>query len=371
MACLHSLPCTIMRGGTSKAVFIEINDLPSDKEKWEKIICSLFGSPDARQINGLGGADPLTSKVALIGPPSRLNADVDYTFGQVSITDQKVDFKGNCGNISSAVGPYAIEHGYVNIVSPVTEVKIHNTNTGKIIKAYVPIKDGKVEYCGDYQIDGVPGKAARIDLDLTETKGAVTGKLLPTGNLRDYFNVPGLGKIECSVVDYANPVVFLRATDVGLTGLEQPVDVDSDPILLEKLESIRGTVAAYIGLCQEASLATIKTPALPLLAFVSSPQDQQNISINSRIMFMQTMHKTYSVTATVATGVAIKLKGTIPEEVANKNKFGEKIIIGHPRGCIDIKVRGKFIGKDWKIEQIIIGRTARKLMEGLSYYILS
>jgi hypothetical protein len=358
-----------MRGGTSKGIFIEIKHLPSDKGQWEKIICALFGSPDRRQINGLGGADPLTSKVALIGPPTRPDADVDYTFGQVSITAHKVDFKGNCGNISSAVGPFAIEHGYVKPLSPVTEIRIHNTNTGKLIKSYVPVENGKVKYSGEYQIDGVPGKAARIELDFADTRGAGTGKLLPTGNLRDYLNVPGIGKLECSIVDYANPVVFIRAADLGLTGREQPPEIDSNSALTEKLEAIRGAAAALIGFCKDAHSSKEESPARPQLAFVSPPNGNDTVTINSRLMFMQVMHKAYSLTATICTGVAVSLTGTIPAEVAGEI-IDNKIIIGHPAGCIDVIVKAQNKGSDWIIEKAIVGRTARKLMEGIAYYML-
>lgn len=367
---LVAIPCTLMRGGTSKAVFIETRYLPAEPECREAIICALFGSPDRRQIDGLGGADPLTSKVALIGPAGRPDADVDYTFGQVAITERQVDWRGNCGNITAAVGPYAIEHGYVTPVSPMTEVRIHNTNTGKVLREYVPVVDGRVKYRGDYRIDGVPGTAARIDIDFSSTRGAVTGRLLPTGNQRDELEVPGVGQVQCSIVDIANPVVFLRAADLGLTGREQPAEVDGDPALLEKLELIRGAAAARIGLCRDATTARTETPSVPLLAFMSTPADAEPVTINSRLMFMQVMHKTYSGTATICTGVAVNLEGTIPAELARRDRPGHSVIIGHPAGSIDVKVKVRQQGDDWEIEEALLGRTARKLMEGTAYYLV-
>lgn len=182
--------CAILRGGTSKGIFLHENDLPRDRVLRDRMILAIFGSPDVRQIDGLGGADPLTSKLAIIGPSSRPDADVDYTFGQVSIKEPLIDYSGNCGNISAAVGPFAIDEGLVRAQEPVTYVRIHNTNTGKIIVAEVPVQNGKAKVTGDYQIDGVPGTGAKIMLDFAGTAGAATGRLLPTGRPIDVLDVP-------------------------------------------------------------------------------------------------------------------------------------------------------------------------------------
>jgi len=182
---MTALRCSIVRGGTSKGIFLRENDLPKDRALRDRVILAVFGSPDLRQIDGLGGADVLTSKLAVIGPPTREDADVDYTFAQVSFTDAFVDRKGNCGNISSAVGPYAIDEGLVAAKEPFTDVRIHLTNSGSILTAKVPVYEGKAAVQGDYAIDGVPGTGARIDLDWSGVCGAVTGKLLPTGNVTD------------------------------------------------------------------------------------------------------------------------------------------------------------------------------------------
>ena len=182
---MEALRCAIVRGGTSKGVFIMRNELPADPALRDKAILAIYGSPDLRQIDGLGGADTLTSKLAIIGPPTREGADVDYTFGQVSITDPFVDYGGNCGNISSAVGPFAIDMGLVEPVEPVTTVRIHMTNTGSILAAQVPVRNGKAAVEGDFAIDGVPGTGARITLDWSDVVGGITGRLLPTGSPKD------------------------------------------------------------------------------------------------------------------------------------------------------------------------------------------
>ena len=215
---MNKLQCSIFRGGTSKGVFIREENLPQDKEKWDDILLSVMGSPDIRQIDGLGGATSTTSKVAIISKSDKEDYDVNYTFAQVSIDKAIVSYKGNCGNISSAVGPFAIEQGLVDITSPETVVRIYNTNTKKVIYSHVQTPNGEVEYDGDFSIAGVPGTASVIKLAFKDPAGAMTGKLLPTGNVVDVIDVPGYKPVEVSLVDSSNPLVFVKASDVGLTG---------------------------------------------------------------------------------------------------------------------------------------------------------
>ena len=235
----RKIPCVIQRGGTSKGVYLHEENLPKDPEKRQKVILAIFGSPDIRQIDGLGGADPLTSKCAIIRPSERPDADVDYTMAQVGITDPLIDFRGNCGNISSGVGPFAIDEGLVEVQEPETVVHIFNTNTQRILKAYVTTQEGKSKYTGDYAIDGVPGKGSKILLDYSATGGTLRGKILPTGNPLDVISVPTVGDIEVSVVDAANPTCFLRPEVVGLSGMEGPFDQKVTKAL-DKIELIRG-----------------------------------------------------------------------------------------------------------------------------------
>lgn len=364
------IPCVIMRGGTSKGVYILGNDLPKDREKRDKVILSIFGSPDSRQIDGLGGADPLTSKVAVIDRSDREGIDVDYTFGQVDIHSAFVDYSSNCGNISSGVGPYAITQGLVKAVEPVTAVRIYNTNTDKVFIAEVPVVRGKPAEAGDYKIDGAPGTGARIGLNMAGTVGAVTGRLLPTGNPVDEIEVEGFGRLEVSMVDAASPMVFVRAGDIGLQGAESPTQIDSDPGILELLEKIRCIAAEKMGIADRVT-AHEKVRAIPMVAFISSPREYQShttgetitadrIDFVSRVMFMGIMHKTYSGTATVCTGCAAMIPGTIVNRAMGDKGSDAVVRIGQPAGFIecDMSVR------DGVIKRAVLGRTARRIMEG-------
>lgn len=371
----RKLRTTIYRGGTSKGIYLHASDLPKEKELKDQVILRLFGSPDVRQIDGLAGADPLTSKLAIIEPSAREDADVDYTFAQVSFKSAVVDYSGNCGNISAGVGPFAVDEGLVRVVEPVTTVRIHNTNTGKIIVADVPVYEGKASICGDYKIAGVPGTGARVALDFADTAGAATGKVLPTGNAIDEIEIEGFGKLEVSIVDAANPVVFVRAKDLNLTGIETPAQVDGNPELCTLLENIRGKAAEMIGMVDEAAKAIDVCPAFPMIAFVSAPQEYtdfttgntiavENVDLVSRLMFMQVMHKTYAGTGTICTGTAAKIPGTVVNEALRPDAMEKDLInIGHPAGIIDIEVRVN-TEDGIQLERAAIGRTARRIMEG-------
>ncbi len=371
---------TIMRAGTSKGIFINEADLPKDEKKRTQRILKIFGSPDIRQIDGLGGADPLTSKLAIIGPATREDADVDYTFGQVSYVAPTIDYSGNCGNISSGVAPYAVDEGLVKVTEPYTTVRVHNTNTGKILVEKVKVEDGMTVVDGDYAIAGVPGTSEKIEIDFSDTAGSKTGKLLPTGNTIDKMTVNGVGEIEFSLVDAANPVVFVRAKDLGLTGIETPSQIDKDERILKILEQIRGNAAIIIGAAKNLEDALKNSPAFPMVAFVSEAQtyndfttgkviDEKTVDFVSRLMFMQVMHKTYAGTGTICTGSAARIKGTIVNEVMEaKDRGKEQIInIGHPAGIIDIDVAAHEENKEWKLDKAAINRTARRIMDGYCY----
>lgn len=367
------IPCTIMRGGTSRAIFLKANDLPDDPALRDAVILAIFGSPDVRQIDGLAGADPLTSKLAIIGPPSRPDADVDYTFGQVSIDAAMVDYNGNCGNISSAVGPFAVDESLVPAREPVARVRIHNTNTRKILYADVQIRNGKARVSGDFAIAGVPGTGAPVQLDFSGTAGAVSGKALPTGNPADVIQT-SRGPLEISLVDVANPCVFVHAHSVGLAGTEGPGEINGDPALLRFLEEIRAAACMMLGMAASPEEALRKCPAIPLLAVVGEPAayvdfttgrriDKEDVDLVARMMFMQVLHKAYAGTGTACTAAAAKIPGTLVNRVIPDVESKTSIRIGHPSGVIPA------IGgyRDGRVEKASFIRTARRIMDGYAY----
>ena len=312
----------------------------------------------------------------MIGPSTRPDADVDYTFAQVSPDKPIVDWKGNCGNISSAVGPYSIDEGFVDASEPETTVRIHQVNTNRIIVARVPVEGGKAKVKGKYSIDGVPGIGAKIELDFRDFAGSTTGNLLPTENPMYTVSVEGVGDIEISIIDAANPVVFVRASDLGLESTETPNEIDADRALLNLIESIRGTAAEAIGLVENREQAADESPYIPFIALVDRPKPyiswtigerirREQIDLTSRLLFMGRMHKTYPITGTVATGVAAKIDGTIVNEVIDDESRGRgEIHIGHPAGVINIEVSVRKRGDQHTIEQATVCRTARRIMEG-------
>ena len=371
--------CVVMRGGTSKALFFRDNDLPVDQQARERAILRAFGSPDRRQIDGLGGANSSTSKVAIISVSNRDDADIDYNFGQVSVDKPYVGWSMNCGNISSAVGPYAVDEGLVKAVEPYTVVRIFNTNTKKRIISYVPVKDGKTDYSsGDFEVNGVPGVASRIDIEFEEPGGAVTGKTLPTGNAQDAVTLDDGKTYHVSLVDAANPVVFMRADELGIRGTELPWEFEKLSNYEEinsVVEKIRCWAAVQIGFVDEASKATKNSPELPKVGFVCPPIGYTDGSgrvwapdsydITGRLFSMGKMIHAYMGTGTVCTMVAANIPGTVVNEIVAP-RLGECITelkIGHPFGLIDVSAKLE----DGQVKSATIGRTARRLMEGWVY----
>lgn len=368
-----------MRGGTSKGVYFHANDLPKDQNLRDKIILDIYGSPDITEIDGLGGANVLTSKTAIISRSERNDSDVDYTFGQVMINEALVDYRINCGNISAGVGPFAIDEGLVKAVEPLTTVRIYNTNTNKVIVAEVPVKSGKAQVAGDYQIDGVPGTGAKILLDFAQT-GATLGKgLLPTGLLKEPLKIEGVGEYSVSIVDAANPAVFVKAADFGLTGAEKFEDLLANQALWDKTDKIRGTVGVKLGMYQDLSAFLRINPTMPFCILVYPPVDYINfdtgkeVTANSYdlkgvIRFAGAVHRAYSGTGSVCTAVAAMIDGTVVNEIISAAaKKAEVIRIGHPSGIMEDEIKVEKDGANYKILRAAYGRTARRIMEGYIY----
>ncbi len=378
---MESLRCTIMRGGTSKAVFLREEDIPPPGEERDRLILRVFGSPDKRQIDGLGGADPLTSKLAIIGPPRMANTDVTYTFGQVEIDRPHVDYHSLCGNISAAVGHYAIESGLVPAVEGITHVRTWNTNLKRLLTIEVPVRDGKPVGLGTYRVPGVPGSGARILIDFSDTTGGATGALLPTGNPVDTLDVPGIGPIQASLIDIGNAHVFIRARDVGLTGTETPAEIDANRDLLGRLERIRGAGAVRMGMASSIEAARSETPATPILGMVAPPAGYvghldgvavaaDEVDLVARLLFMQISHKTYAGTSTVCTGVAARIPGSLVAEATRDDARNRiELRIGHPAGVIETESDVVLAepGRNHGVRRATLGRTARRILDGTVY----
>ncbi len=371
-----TIPAVFMRGGTSKGVYLLDEVLPRDPAARDQAILDIYGSPDMRQINGMGGADPLTSKVAILAPSKREGVDIDYTFGYVGIREAVVDYEGNCGNISAGVGVYAILKSMVKVTEPLTKVVIYNTNTRKIIEAQVPVKDGEVVFEGDYAISGVPGTGSKIFLNFPNSAGSKTGKLLPTGNVRDKLTLRDGRVIEVSLVDAANPAVFVQAEAIGLAGTELPADCETNPQILEDLEDIRTSAAVLMGLAQSKSGVG---PAVPKVAFVASSQtylSSEQVAINAedvdllaRTKAMAELHKTYAVTGGICLATAALLEGTIVHELCSKEAHvSGEVRIGHPSGVLEVLVELRK-SADGRLELLRAGvcRTVKPIMDGNVY----
>lgn len=365
-----------MRGGTSKALFFHQNHLPKEHPIKEKVILNAFGSPDPnrRQMDGLGGGISTNSKVAIISPSTSPDYDVNYYFGQVAIDKPVVDFKGNCGNISSAVGPFAIDEGLVEAREPITPVRIFQKNTNKLIIAEVPVKDGRFDDQGEYTIDGVPGKGNMIRLRFADPGGAVTGQLFPTGNRRDTINVTGHKPVDVTIIDAANPVIFVNAESIGLKGVEID-EVDNNEEITSILEKIRATVAIKLNFVSSLEEATKKSQAVPKIAFVSKPQTytttggcavaKDEINLVARIMSMGLLHRSFAVSGAIATAGAAAIPGTTVNELASGQPSAQQeFTIGHPNGIIRIGAVVEMTDNEVIYKEAVLGRTARRLMEG-------
>ncbi len=371
------IPCAIYRGGTSKPIFFLEEDLPKDPEKRDKIVLDAFGTPDVRQIDGLGGADPLTSKVAYIGAPTVPGTDINYTFGYVGIANPVIDYTGNCGNTSAAVGPFALLRDLLKPVEPVTQVRIYNTNTRKVILAEFQVRDGQFVSEGDFRIDGAPGSGSKILLDFIGSGGSVTGKLLPTGKVREVVKFPTLGALEVSMVDAANPFVFVRAKDLGLRGNETMDEFGNNEATLKKCEEIRSVVAEIMGIAK-AGEATQKSPGVPKVAVIAGPAsydipkgkvEASQVDVVARMTALQKLHKAYAVTGAVCLGAAAKIAGTIVNEIYTKAQPQNPaaVRIGHPSGKLQVEIEIEEQNGQLELTKAALARTARLLMDGNVY----
>ena len=369
---MKKYPCVYMRGGTSKAVFFHEKDLPEDKKLWDEIFLKVMGTPDVKQIDGMGGTVSSTSKIAIIAPSDKPGVDVEYTFRQVDIVIPRVDGSANCGNISSAVGPFAIDEGLVPAVEPITVVRVLNTNTNKIIEEHVRVEDGHAMVHGDEVIQGVPGTGSRIDMYFEDPAGSKTGKLFPTGQKKEVFDVPEYGPAEVTVLDCSNPMVFIKASDLGIKGSEL-TELNQNKDVMEHIERIRGMAAVKCGFVENWEDARTKSTSAPKVSIVSAPQDYINMDGNEvkadtmdlccRAISVGALHKAYPMTVAVGTGAAARISGTIVNEIVKPVPDQDIIRLGHASGVteVDVKMDGEKVIKGG------VTRTARRIMDGWVY----
>jgi 4-oxalomesaconate tautomerase len=350
---LRSIPATLMRGGTSKGLYFDVRDLPSQPDRRDRVLLAAMGSPDVRQIDGLGGAHPLTSKVAVVGPATRPDADVDYLFLQVAVDKAEVSDSQNCGNLLAGVGPWAIENGYVPVAGPTTPVRIHMMNTASVAVAHVPTPKGAVEYEGSVRIDGVPGSAAGISIDFLDVAGSSCGALFPTGRTID--EVDG---ISVTCIDNGMPVVLLAATDLGVVGNEPPATLEANEALRARVERIR------LALGPRMNLGDVAKKTVPKMSLVSAAQ--QGGAIATRTFIPHRVHEAIGVLGAVSVATACVVPGTVAARITGTRTHSgiARLDIEHPTGSLTVEVEVAIDAQGIRVNRSALLRTARKLMRG-------
>jgi 2-methylaconitate isomerase len=382
MAMQLRIPAVYMRGGTSKGVFFVASDLPSDPRERDHILLRTIGSPDpyGKQIDGMGAATSSTSKIVILSPSKRPDSDVDYLFGQVAIDRPFIDWSGNCGNLTSAVGPFAVAQGWVDAPKDgIAKVRIWQQNISKRIVSHVPVRGGEVVEEGDFVLDGVTFPSAEIRLEFVEPggmgeEGDAPSTMFPTGKLRDRIDVPGVGPVEMTLITAGNPMVFVEASALGLSGHELQPRVDTDPALLAKCEAIRAHGAVAMGLAKSAEEASRSRLHTPKVAWVSKPQgytatsgkpvDAAAIDLTIRMLSMGRMHHVITGTGAIATAVAAAIEGTIVHAARRPNADPLHTTLGHPAGTLAVGAEVSCDGDEWKVARAVMSRSARRLMEG-------
>ncbi|KAL4783325.1 PrpF protein [Aspergillus varians] len=359
------LPAAYYRGGTSRAVFFKHHDLPQDRIQWAPIFRGVIGSPDpyGRQLDGLGGGISSLSKVCVVGAPTHPDADVDYTFAALGVKDSDVDYSSNCGNMISAVGPFAVDSGMfaAHHDAKSAVVRIHNTNTGKIIHATFPVVNGEAAATGDLAIDGVAGTGAPIRLDFIHPAGSRTGKLLPTDAVKDTFD-----GVEATCIDVANPCVFVKAEDLGVSGSITPDQISTTPGLLARLDSIRRQAGAKMGLAESPESIPGSVPKIGMVSALREGHGGPSVDLVVRALSVGQPHKAVPITVALALATAARLPGSTVADVTGDDLVDPAgITIGHASGNVLV---GATFGADGQLDYATVFRTARRLFEGRIFW---
>lgn len=366
------IPAVFMRGGTSKGLFFHARDLPADRAARDAIFLSALGSPDpyGRQLDGMGGGISSLSKAVIIGPSTHPDADVDYTFAQVSVDRPEVDWTGNCGNLSSAVGPFSVDEGLVRVADGEALVRIHQTNTKKIMQARFPVRDGRAVVSGDFVLPGVSGTGARIRVDILDPGGSVTGRLLPTGRTMEEL-VVGNRRFRVSMVDAAKPAVFLDAADLGLAATESPEAIEADPDRMALLDAIRRAAGVAMGIAATPQAVPLANPGVAIVAAPAPfraldgrdwPADSHDLAI--RMLSMERAHRAVPLTGGFCTAVAAAIPGTLLHALARADRPAGELRLATPSGVLTLGADVTVQNADVKAISAGVFRTARRLMQG-------
>lgn len=375
---MHVLKCVYMRGGTSKGLFFLREWLPKDPAECEALLLRALGSPDpfGNQIDGMGGATSSTSKVVIVTRSMRSDSDVDYLFGQVSVNQPMIDWSGNCGNLTAAVGPFAVSQNLVRTpMNGIAEVKIWQANIKSRILSRFAVNHGRADEEGSYWLDGVAFSGAKVELEYLEPCGAISPDqpVFPTGNVIDYVDVPTIGPVNMTMMNAANPAVFVHASTLGLSGTELPTEINSNSALLHRAEMIRASAAVAMGLATSIEDAKRNRQHTPKLAYLAKPAsytstggagiNREAIDINARIFSMGKLHHAMTGTGAIAIAAAAVIPGTLANLLVIK-PIEQPLRIGHPAGSIAVGVEASEVEGHWFIQKATMNRTARRLMSG-------
>jgi len=365
------LPCLFMRGGSSKGGFFLESELPGDPTERDALLLAAYGSPDMRQIDGIGGADPLTSKAAIVARSARPDADLEYTFCQVDLSRAKVSTGGNCGNMLAAVAPFAVWRGLIDTQEGENRVRIYTTNTKQVVEVSFTVKGGVPTVEGPTLVPGVPGSGATVAIDFGDCAGSVSGKLLPTGNAADVITIDSR-EVHVSLVDAATPFVYVVADDIKGDAGASPDAIQADLALMERLEQVRGWAAMVLGMVDDPAKAKEVTPNVPRVIMVSDPRDYlagetairaDEVNLCVRQLAMQKPHKALAVTGAVCTSIACRIPGTVVAAQL-RGSTEQDIRLGHPSGVLSVDSEVETTPEGLKIRKAAVNRTARLIMAG-------
>ena len=365
------IPAVFMRGGSSKGVFFKADDLPQDRNQKDRIFLKTLGSPDAygRQLNGMGGGVSSLSKAVILSKSTSPDIDIEYNFAQIAVGAKDVDYSTTCGNLSSAVGPFAIDHGLVEATGDMTRVRVRSVNTGKTYHAYVPTLNGCFNEHGSFDIPGVSGTGSQIRLDYLDPGGATTGALLPTGNVRDIIQLDGEAPIEVSIVDASTGQIVVAAERFGLSGAEQVDELEANKKLMALLDRLRRACGVLMGLATSPDQVPLGNPRIALIAplipyqtLAGETVQPDAAHLSARITSMGQIHRVMPLTGAMCLGVACRIKGSVAYE--HVGEASDDLLFANPSGVLPVDADVQLLGAHWVAKSVTVYRTARALMEG-------